>query len=1005
MDTNKDKNSLNAQIQYKMIEKLSAMNEQLKEEVLVRKNAEQKLIKSLDELRKAESKHRHLNLEMEKVIKNLKENERYLKGINRFAGTILKQNTIDEIIWEVTDNLIKELGVVDCIIYLLDDKKKNLIQRAAYGPKQLGEQEIKDPIVIPVGKGIVGTVAKTGISELITDTSLDNRYIIDDEDRQSEVTVPIIADGEVIGIIDSEHPEKNYFSQTHLEKLQTVANLVSSRMKDAINQEKLHVAQQSIHKLSIAVEQSTLSIIITDIDGIIEFVNPAFEKLSGYKAHEVIGKKTNFYKSGKHSDAYYKQLWDTILAGERWSGELINKSKQGRVFNILSAISPIIDDTGTITNFVAFQTDITERKKAEIELQTSQANLKAVLENTKSLIWSFDTNYCLITSNSIFQESVAPIYGEQLKPGTYLLDAEKIGEQICQFWRSMYDRALQDESFIAELPEDEKGNVFEISFNPIHNSRGEIIGVSAIGSNITHRKQEEKKLTEAKERAERAEQAQSNFLSTMSHEIRTPLNGIIGMLKQVNPGDLTGNQKSNVNNAQKASLHLLSIINNILDIAKLEAKELILDLRHFILADLLNDVHSILSSQAKLKNIDFKLELTDEASQVFIGDDARIRQILINLTGNAIKFTEKGEVVIRCFCNTNASGKQEINFVICDTGVGMEEKYLANLFNKFQQEDSSVSRKFGGTGLGLYITKQLIDIMNGSVSVKSEKGKGTDMHVSLHLERGDILKIERKETFVDSSLLNDSRILLVEDNEMNRAVACNTLKLFNAEVTEAENGCEAVEILEKESYDIILMDIQMPGMDGIEATKIIRNKLKIQTPIIALSADAFKTKIEACMAIGMNDYITKPFEDQELFRVIAKNYKNPAVLRQNIQPEDKSPNQVSNLLYDLRKLKKMSRGNDAFVKKMLTLFVESFPAYIEEMRSNFEKGDTEQLKKIAHKITPSLNDLGIVSILQDMYDLEKSNIEDFTHDNLQKKVEHVTQVLTKVTEQIKNEMK
>ena len=385
------------------------------------------ICRDLTKIKRAESKQRHLNIEMQKIIKSLKENERYLKGINRFASTILKQNTIDEIIWEVTDNLVKELGVVDCVIYLLDDQKKNLIQRAVYGPKQLGKQKIKNPIVIPVGKGIVGTVAKTGISELLMDTSSDSRYIIDDDVRLSEITVPIIADGDVIGIIDSEHPEKNYFTPAHLEKLQTVANLVSSRMKDAINQEKLYAAQQSILKLSTAVEQSTLSIVITDIEGIIEFVNPAFEKLSGFNADQAIGKKTSILRSDKHKGNFYKQLWKTILAGEKWTGEIINRSKDGRLYNILAAISPIINDKGIITNFVAFQTNITERKRAEVKLQNSQANLKAVLENTTSLIWSTDVNYCLVTSNSIFQKMVKPLFGEEIMPGTYLLDSEKVG--------------------------------------------------------------------------------------------------------------------------------------------------------------------------------------------------------------------------------------------------------------------------------------------------------------------------------------------------------------------------------------------------------------------------------------------------------------------------------------------------------------------------------------------------------------------------------------------------
>lgn len=833
------------------------------------------ICRDLTEIKKAESKHRHLNIELQKVIKKLKENEKYLEGINRFASTILKQNSIGEIIWEVTDNLIKELGVVDCIIYLLDDEKQNLIQQAAYGPKQSGEQEIKNPIVIPVGQGIVGTVAKTGKSELIKDTSLDSRYIIDDEVRLSEITVPIIADGDVIGIIDSEHPEKNYFTNTHLEKLKTVANLVASRMKDAINQEKLFIAQKRIHELSTAVEQSTLSIIITDVNGIIEFVNPAFENLTGYSIEETIGSKTNLLKSGEQSDSFYENLWTTILKGDRWTGELINRNKAGNKYWVLASISPIVNDEGTVSNFVYFQTDITQMKKLENDL--------------------------LI----------------------------------------------------------------------------------------------------AKSKAEDADKSKSQFLANMSHEIRTPLNGVIGMIRELGKEKLSLIQQDNIDSAMKASQHLLSLVNNILDITKIEAGEFKLNPVHFSIQSLLNDVSIILVSEADQKSIELNINLDENVPAAYIGDESRIRQILINVAGNAIKFTDEGEVSINCFISSNLADKKELNIVVRDTGIGMEEKYLANIFNKFQQEDASVSRNFGGTGLGLYITKQLIDIMKGSIIIKSAKDEGTEMHIILPLTIGDILKVEQKETFVDSTLLNEARILLVEDNEMNRAVAINTLNMFNVKVAETENGLEAVKLLKKEAFDIILMDIQMPVMNGIEATKIIRHELNIQTPIIALSANALKTEIDACLAIGMNEYITKPYEDQDLFQVLTKYYKNPINIKQKHQPKDTLPNEISDSLYDLSKLKKMSMGNDAFVKKMLNLFVDNFPGYIEELSSSFENGDIVKLKKLAHKIKPSVNDMGITSIKQGILEIEKYDITKDSSSSLKINVNKVISVLSEVLTIIK----
>ncbi|MFK5857070.1 MAG: PAS domain S-box protein [Bacteroidota bacterium] len=855
------------------------------------------ICRDLSEIKKIESKHRHLNIEMQKVIEKLKENEKYLTGINQFANTILKQNTIDEIVWEVTENLIKELGVFDCVIYLFDDQKKYLIQRAAYGPKQVGTKEIMNPIMIPTGKGIVGAVAKTGKSELIADTSLDERYIVDDAIRLSEITVPIIANGEVIGVIDSEHPDRNYFSQSHLDKLQTVANLISSRMKGAINQEKLLIAQKNILKLSIAVEQSTLSIVITDANGIIEFVNPAFEKLTGYSTKEAIGRKTSLLKSGEQSDSFYNQLWSTILKGERWTGEVINKKKNGDIFWIISAISPIVDKNGVVTNFVAFQTDITQFKKLENELIS------------------------------------------------------------------------------------------------------------------------------AKLKAEAADKSKSQFLANMSHEIRTPLNGIIGMIKQFGKDQLSNQQQHNADNAMKASQHLLSIINNILDISKIEAGEFNITTKHFSVSTLLGDILSILSTQAQQKKLELKININKNTSEIFFGDESIIRQILINIVGNAIKFTTKGGVTLDCYSsnkpfevksnNNISSSNQEsnqlqddtdslqLNFIIEDTGIGMDRIFLHNLFEKFKQEDASIGNKYGGTGLGLYITKKMIDLLNGSIKVRSEKGVGTQIHICLPITVGDIQEVEHKELLIDDQQLKNAKILLVEDNEMNRLVACNALEQFNVVVTEAENGFEAVELMKNSSFDIVLMDIQMPVMNGIEATRIIRNKLKINTPIIGLSANAFKTEIEACMSIGMNEFITKPFEDNDLFQVIVKHYKKPVDPNLDQHIAGTTLNISTDKLYDLSKLKQMSKGNDVFVNKMLTLLINNFPIYIEEFRNSFDNGDIESLQKIVHKLKPSLANLSITSIKQDIQDIESFDVKINSLEQLRLLVENVTNLLEEVVAQVK----
>jgi len=832
------------------------------------------ICRDLTDNKKAESKLRHLNIEMQKIIKKLKENENYLQGINQFTTEILNQNTITEIIWTVTNNLITDLNFVDCVIYLVDDQKKNLVQQAAYGPKQMNLTEVKDPLVLPIGKGIVGTVAKTGKSELIPDTSVDNRYVIDDEIRLSEITVPIIADGEVIGVIDSEHPEKNHFTKDHLDKLQTVASLISVRLKSAINQEKLNIAQNSIIKLSAAVEQSTLPIVITDSDGIIEFVNPAFEKLTGYTFDESTGVKTSLLKSGEQSDEFYDELWNTILKGEKWTGEIINRNKSGKKYWVLASISPILDSDGEVKNYVYIQTDITQLK---------------VLE---------------------------------------------------------------------------------------------------------------KELMEAKTKAEAADKSKSQFIANMSHEIRTPLNGIIGMIREFEKDSITVNQRENISSATKASQHLLSLINDILDITKIEAGEFNIDQTDFSISTLLADVSSILKPQAVDKGIELHIDMKTVSHEVFIGDESRIRQILINIAGNSIKFTNEGSVSIQCNVDeiSALNDKKYLNFSIVDTGIGMEDSFAEKIFQKFQQEDFSITRKYGGTGLGLFISKQLVEIMDGSISINSEKGKGTIVEIKIPLLTGDENKVEKKEVLIENKLLENSRILLVEDNELNRTVARNTLSAFNMDVTEAENGIEAIEKLKESSFSLILMDIQMPEMNGVEATKFIRETLKIKTPIIALTANAIKTEIETCLEVGMNDYITKPYEEEVLIQLISKHIKLSSQIEIENNP---SPIVIDDeSLYSLDKLYKMSRGNDEFVKKMLNLLIKNFPDYIEQFGLYLSQDKRTELKKLAHKIKPVVNEIGIVSIKENILFLENDITPQTKNEELKTHVEKIINVLSEVVKSI-----
>ena len=409
-----------------------------------------------------------------------------------------------------------------------------------------------------------------------------------------------------------------------------------------------------------------------------------------------------------------------------------------------------------------------------------------------------------------------------------------------------------------------------------------------------------------------------------------------------------------------------------------------------------------MTSRAEEKGIFLRSEFSSKIHNAFIGDPLRLEQILINLVGNAVKFTNKGGITIKCDLLHDHFHEQKIQIAVSDTGVGMDNSYLKNIYNKFSQEDKTGSRKYGGTGLGLAITFELVQLMNGSIDVESEKKVGTTFYVNITLKKGSVGNV--KNNFNSNEIINIEgvKILLVEDNEINRLVANNTFKYYNCFVEEAVNGIEAIEKVKSNKYDIILMDIQMPEMGGLEATQIIRNELKIQTPIIALTANAFKTEIEKCKAIGMNDYITKPFEESVLLKLISK-YTTKNILVPSGQ-EVIFGVENANRLYDLSSLKAMSHGDNEFMNKMVSLFIEHVELSVTQIQEANINQDYDTISKIAHKLKSSSGNMGVTSIKRDIKELELYCIEKKECDKISTLILAVSSTLSKVLDQLRLEI-
>jgi PAS domain S-box-containing protein len=471
-------------------------------------------------------------------------------------------------------------------------------------------------------------------------------------------------------------------------------------------------------------------------------------------------------------------------------------------------------------------------------------------------------------------------------------------------------------------------------------------------------------ISERKKGAEelsRAQKAKEQFLANISHEIRTPLNGIAGMATLLSQKPSEAEQAMYLSAIKSAANNLKVIINDILDLASIESGKLKLEQIGFNLNDLLQSLIGTFSHQAKEKKISLRAELQDEANQLFIGDPVRLNQILINLIGNALKFTHAGSVIVKCAVQKQGKRNCYLKFEVSDTGIGIPKDKLKTIFESFSQADASVTRKYGGTGLGLTIVKQLVELQEGTITVASGVDVGSVFTFILPYQKGDVKAINQNlqpGNRSDKSLKN-LKVLLVEDNDINRLYASSILKTWGCIVDTAENGFVATEKIKSNPFDVVLMDIQMPVMDGLKATKTIRafNSPKNKLPIIALTANASGSEVEKCMDAGMDDCIAKPFTPEDLFKIIGRYAPKAGRAPAKIKAENvDGQNQIK---FDLSYLKSASNNNEEFIKEMVSTFLTTLPKSIEEIRMYSKQKDWEELARATHKIKPSITLMGL----------------------------------------------
>jgi PAS domain S-box-containing protein len=532
------------------------------------------------------------------------------------------------------------------------------------------------------------------------------------------------------------------------------------------------------------------------------------------------------------------------------------------------------------------------------------------------------------------------------------------------------------------------GKLTDVLFNGsvYKDHRENVVGVVIVARDVTDQKRITTELTESKVSAELAtaiaEEAKSKaesatriaedavkakqqFLSNMSHEIRTPMNAIIGFTKVVLRTELTAKQNEYLQAIKMSGDALIVLINDILDLAKVDAGKMTFVQTPFKMAVSISAMLHLFETKIQEKNLELVTDYDNKIPEVLVGDSVRLHQIILNLVSNAVKFTSKGKITVRVHILTEDEEKATIEFSVTDTGIGVPESKLENIFENFQQATSGTSRLYGGTGLGLAIVKQLVESQGGTILVKSKIDEGSSFTFILPFIKTKA-EAESERGIVELDLeIKNIKILVVEDIALNQLLMKTVLDDFGFERDIAANGRIAIEILKTKSFDIILMDLQMPEMNGFEAAEYIRKEMNSKIPIIALTADVTTVDLEKCKAVGMNDYIAKPIDERLLYNKIVglvKKVTPTTAPVKNTEPKELESNPIEkSRCIDLDYLNHRTKSNPALMIEMITLYLEQTPPLISAMKESLEIEDWKSLHKAVHKMIPSFSIMGISS--------------------------------------------
>lgn len=681
--------------------------------------------------------------------------------------------------------------------------------------------------------------------------------------------------------------EIHVFAQSNDE----VGELANSfqRMIDVQREDEQHLKEllKDLKEQKHALDSHSI-VAITDVKGNIRFANKKFEELSGYTHDELIGQNHRLLNSGMQPSSYWKAMYDTVSHGNMWHDVVCNKAKDGHHYWVDTTIVPFMDEDNKPQSYIAIRTDVTEQKNTEQLLAEKESSLQTLLDSVAEGIYGVDvTGHCVFVNKSFLRilgfENEAQILGKHIHETIHHshVDGSVYPSTECKMYKAnqTHEASHVDDEVFWRFD----GTPVEVeywSYPMIKN--GEYVGAVATFLDITERKLAQKAIIKAKEAAEDSARAKSEFLAAMSHEIRTPMNGVLGMLGLLDQSQLDNIQRHRLHVAQSSATSLLGLINDILDFSKIEAGKMDLENIEFNLRDELGEFAEAIAFRAQEKGLELILDTTQVHVQNIVADPGRLRQIMTNIVGNAVKFTHHGHILIRVSTQSVDSNRGTLNIDITDTGIGIPPEKIETLFEAFTQADGSTTRKYGGTGLGLSIVKRLSELMGGSVKVTSIPNQGSTFSVQVEIGFG-----ANNELSIPSICVEGKTVLIIDDNEVNRAVVRAQLEQWGMIVDEAEDAMTAFDKCKVQiskghipPYDVALVDMQMPDMDGAQLGEAIRKISECDhVKMIMMTSLGSRHDAKVFADLGFNVFFAKPTTARDLLNALRVLFDDGEVLR------------------------------------------------------------------------------------------------------------------------------